>query len=274
MKLLLSVLLSLAFSSSVQADLQMLVKDASGRTSTFSSNGQKARIDDKKMQGYVIVDYSSRELFMIDAKRNQILRTSTEESDEGEAGTALSVSLKDKGGGQKIAGFLTRKYELIADGESCGHVYASKELLRNKDVRGIFEAMRGLQRFSRSLTSGLGDLLPLCQRAVMQMSEAIETRGAPLRVNDNKGKLVSVVQSIDTDKKLAGNHYDLPDGMAVVDMGEQMNQAMEQTQKMMENMPDMSEIMKQMQQGDGQMSEQMQQQMEQLKKMMEQLQQQ
>jgi hypothetical protein len=105
----------------------------------------------------------------------------------------------------------------------------------------------------------------------MQLADVIESSGAPLRVVDKAGKLLSEVLAIDTDKKFADNHYELPGGMTVVDMNEKMNQAAPQTRQMMENMPDLDEMMKQMQQGDGQMTEEMQQQM---KQMMEQLQQQ
>ena len=105
----------------------------------------------------------------------------------------------------------------------------------------------------------------------MQTADVIESSGAPLRTVDKKGKLISEVVGVDTDKKLADDHYELPAGMAVVDITEQMNQAAQQSQQMMENMPDMDELIKQMQQNDGQMSEEMQQQLQQ---MMEQLQQQ
>jgi hypothetical protein len=131
--------------------------------------------------------------------------------------------------------------------------------------------MRNMQQFSRRMMGGMSETLPVCQRANMQLADAIESSGAPLRVIDSGGKVLSEVLTVDTDKKIDSSHYELPGGMEVVDMSEKMNQSAQQNRQMMENMPDMDELMKQMQQGDGQMTEEMQQQ---LKQLMEQMQQQ
>ena len=273
MKRIVFTLVSIALFANATADVQMTVKDGFGSSSTFSSNGQLVRIDGQKMQGFIIIDYASGEFFMVDSKRNEIMKTSLGQVDAANGAAPLSVSLKDKGGGQKIAGYPTRKFELIADGERCGTVYTSSKLLQNNDVRAIFESMRNMQQFSRRMMGGMSEILPVCQRANMQSADVIESSGAPLRVVDKGGKLLSEVLTIDTDKKFAGNHYELPGDMDIVDMSEKMNQSAQQTRQMMENMPDKDELMQQMHQGDGQMTEEMQQQMKQLMEQMQQQQQ-
>lgn len=267
MKRTVFTLAALSLFANAFADVQVEVKDGSGGNSTFSSNGRLVRIDGDKMEGFIIVDFSSGEFFMVDLNRNEVMRTSLDQVVASNSVAPISISLKDKGGGQKIAGYLTRKHEMIANGEHCGSVYTSSELLQNKDVRAIFESMRNMQQFSSRMMGGMSEIIPLCQRAGMQTADVIESSGAPLRTVDKNGKLISEVVGVDTDKKYAADHYELPAGMAVVDMTEQMNQATQQSQQMMENMPDMDELIKQMQQNDGQVSEEMQQQM------MEQLQQ-
>lgn len=274
MKRIVFTLVSLALFANAIADVQTTVKDGFGSSSTFSSNGQLVRIDGNKIPGFIIIDFASGEFFMVDSSRNEIMKTSVGQIDTAGGAASLSVSLKDKGGGQKIAGYPTRKFEIIADGEPCGTVYASSKLLKNKDVRAIFESMRNMQQFSRRMMGGMSEILSVCQRANMQMADVIESAGAPLRVVDQGGKTLSEVLAVDTDKKFADNHYELPDGMEVVDISERMNQAAQQTRQMMENMPDMDELMQQMQQGDGQMTEEMQQQMKQLMEQMQQQQQQ
>jgi len=273
MKRIVFTLTALTLFVNAFADVQITVKDGSDGNSTFSSNGQLVRIDGKNMDGFIVIDYANGEFFMVDLKRNEIMKTSLGQIDATVGAAPLSVSLKDRGGGQKIAGHQTRKFEMIADGESCGTVYASSKLLKNKDVRAIFESMRNMQQFSRRLMGGMGEIMPVCQRANMQMADVIESSGAPLRVVDKDGNMLSEVLSVDTDKKFARNHYALPGDMEIVDMSEQMNQAAQQTRQMMENMPDMDELMQQMQQGGGQMTEEMQQQMKQLMEQMQQQQQ-
>ncbi len=253
------------------ADVKMTIKDGFGESSTFSSNGQLVRIEGQKIPGFIIIDYAKGEFFMVDSKRNQIAKISLGQVDAANDAATLSVSLEDKGGGPKLAGYLTRKFQLIANGERCGTVYASSKLLKDNNVRAIFESTRNMQQFSRGMMGGMSKNIPVCQRANMQLADVIESSGAPLRVVDQAGKLLSEVLAIDTHKKFAGNHYELPGGMKVVEASENMNRTAQQTRQMMENMPDVNEMMKQMQQGGGQISEEMQQQM---KQMMEQLQQQ
>lgn len=264
-------LVALTLFAHAAADVEMTIKDGFGDSSTFSSNGQLVRIEGQKIPGFIIIDYASGEFFMVDLKRNQIIKISLGRVNVANDTATLNVSLKDEGGGQKIAGYLTRKFQLIANGERCGTVYASSKLLKDKNVRAIFESTRNMQQFSRGMMGGMSENIPVCQRANMQLADVIESSGAPLRVVDKAGKLLSEVLAIDTHKKFASNHYELPGGMEVVEVSENMNRAARQTQKMMENMQDMDDMMKQMQQGDGQMNEEIQQQM---KQMLEQLQQQ
>jgi len=271
MKRIVFTLTALTLYVNAFADVQLTVKDGFGGNSTFSSNGQLVRIDGQKMDGFIVIDYAGGDFFMVDSKRGEVKQASLDQIDATHSAAPLSITLKDKGGGQKIAGYVTRKLEMIANGEHCGTVYASSKILQNKDVRAIFESMRSMQQFSRRMMGGMSRTMPVCQRANMQMADAIESSGAPLRLVDKDGKMLSEVLAVETDKKYAADHYALPAGMKVVDMTEQMNQATQQSQQMMNNMPDMDELMQQMQQGDGQMTEEMQQQM---KQMMEQLQQQ
>lgn len=267
-------LITLLFCNAAIADVQFEINDFSGQTSIVSSNGKQSRIDSAGMPGYAIVDHDSGEFMMVDTERKEILATTPGTDGVVVGGEAISVSLEDKGGGQKIAGYATRKYLFIANGESCGTIYGSRKLMQNDGVRAMLDAMRGMQNISRRMTAGLSGMLPLCQRASMHLSGVMDSAGVPMRVLDAGGKTLSEIVSVDIDKNLPADHYRLPAGMKKVDMTRKMNQAAEQ----MQNMPDMNQIMEQMQQGGAQMTpemqEQMQQQMDQLQNMLEQMQQQ
>lgn len=276
MSRLLVALTALVIGATASADVQIKMKGLHGSNSTISSDGRRARIEDDKMPGYVIVDYTAGQIMMVDPQRGEAMSTTIAQAEA--AGDDVQVSLRKQGGGPKIAGYGTRKYQLTANGKACGSVYTSKKLLDNGGVRAMFEAMRNMQRASRGMMGGFGGLLSDCQRASMQLSEVLDAAGAPLKIIDENGSVVSEVTRVDTDKKLPASHYRLPAGIKVVDMSERMNQAMQQGQQMMQQMPDMNELMQQMQGSGGEMSEemqqQMQQQMQQMQKMLEQLQQQ
>ena len=267
-------LMSLSIAGSAVADVQFEIRDFSGQTSIVSSNGNKSRIDNAAMPGYAIVDHGSGEFLMVDTQRNEVMVTTLRGNGVVVGGETISVSLKDKGGGQKIAGHETRKLRFIANGERCGTIYASRKLMQNDSVRAMFEAMRGMQNVSRSMTAGLSGMLPLCQRAQLHLSGLMDSAGVPMRVLDAGGKTLSEIVSVDTDKSLPADFYELPAGLTRIDMDAKMKQAAEQMQKM----PDMNQMMEQMQQGGAQMTpemqEQMQQQLQQLQQMLEQSQQQ
>ena len=142
----------------------------------------------------------------------------------------------------------------------------------------MFESMRTVQQKTREMIGGFGGLLSPCQQAGLQMTNSLAAIGAPMKVLDEQGQLMSEVLSVDTRKNLPGDYYDTPAGLKVVDLDETISGVKQQTQQIMENMPDINEIMEQMQQDGSGMSEEMQQQMQeqmdQMQKMLQQLQQQ
>jgi len=232
MKRIVFTLTALTLFVNAFADVQITVKDGFGGNSTFSSNGQLVRIDGQKMDGFIVIDYASGDFFMVDSKQGEVKQASLDQIDATQGAAPLSITIEDKGDGPKIAGYLTRKFEMIVSGEGCGTVYASSKLLQNRDVRAIFESMRNMQEFSSRIMGGMSGIMPVCQRANMQLADVIESSGAPLRVVNKGGKMLSEVLTVVTDKKYAADHYALPAGMKVVDMTEQMNQATQQTQQM------------------------------------------
>ena len=267
-------LAALSFAASASADVQFVMTDMTGQQSTLVSNGSKVRIDNEKMPGYGIIDTERGEYLMVDTERNEAYSASLRSDGETAAARPVSLSVKDKGGGKKIAGYLTRKYRFSADGENCGTIYASKKLMNDDQVRGVFEAFRAMQQTARRMTAGLAGMLTPCQRANLQLADKIDSIGVPLQVLGADGSTLSEVQSVDTDVQVAASRYEVPSGMNIVSMDAQMQQAAEA----MKNMPDMSEMMKQMQQSGGEMTpemqEQLQKQMEQMQEMLQQMQQQ
>jgi len=274
MNRLVFTLIALLLGNAAIADVQFEIRDFSGPTSTVSSNGDRSRIDNAGMPGFAIVDHSSGEFLIVDTERKEILATNLGNGGVVVGGESISVSLEDMGGGQKIAGYATRKFRFLANGENCGTIYGSRKLIQNDRVRAMLDAMRGMQTISRRMTAGLSSVLPLCQRASMHLSGIVDSAGMPMRVLDAGGKALSEIVAVDTDKSLPADFYQLPAGMKRVDMNARMNQAAEQ----MQNMPDMNQMMEQMQQGGAQMTpemqQQMQQQMEQLQNMLKQMEQQ
>jgi DNA replication protein DnaD len=137
-------------------------------------------------------------------------------------------------------------------------------------MQRMFAAMQGMHRITRSLVAGMTPMLTACQRATARMADLVDSSGFVMRIIDQQGRQVFDVSSVDTDKQMDADYYDLPSGMRIVDMNEKMKQVSKQGQQTLQQMPNMEQMMKQIQQSGGEMTPEMQQQLQQ---MMEQLQQ-
>jgi len=270
MKAVLYFLFALGVSGAAWADVQIKYLDITGTTGTMSSNGPKVRIDGGRTQGYMLVDSATGDFFLVDNERKEILRVAADEVRGTVEVGALNVGLKPRGGGEKVAGYKTGRYDLIANGELCGTLYGSSELIENGNIRRMFMAMQGLHKITRSLVAGMTPMLTACQRANARMADLVDSSGFVMRVIDEQGRKVFEVISVDTDKQVDAGYYDLPSDMKIVDMNEKMKQVSKQGQQMLQQVPNMEQMMKQTQQNGGAMTPEMRQQLQQ---MMEQLQQ-
>ena len=268
MKAILPCLLFCGLCNSAWADVQIKFKDVKGSTSTISSNGQKVRINDAQMSGYVLVDSASGEFFMVDPKRKEIIRATPVEIEGVEEDERLGISLKPRGGGEEIAGYGTGRFDLISNGIQCGILNGSSELMQNPDLQNMFKAMQGMHRMMRSLMAGMAGLLTECQRATSRLSDLVDTAGFVMRVVDDKGKLLFEVLSVDSSIKLADDYYALPADMTVVDMSEKVGQAMQKGQGIIQQMPDFNQIL----QNGGEINEETKQQMQLMMEQMQELQ--
>ena len=269
MKAILLCLLFLGLCNAARADVQIKFKNVKDSTSTISSNGHKVRINGAQMSGYVLVDSVSGEFFMVDPERKEIIRATPVEI---EADERLSVSLRPRGAGDKIAGYSTGRFDLISDGIQCGRVNGSSELVTNRDLQHMFKAMQGMHKMMRSLMAGMAGLLTECQRATSRLSDLVDTAGFVMRVVYDKGKLLFEVLSVDTSIKLADDYYAMPADMTVVNMNEKVEQALQKGQEIIQQAPDMDQMMQQFQQNGGEINEETKQQMQQMMEQMQQLQ--
>lgn len=253
------------------ADVQIKYIDISGATSTMISNGRKVRINGGQMPGYLLLDGGSDEYFMIDPKRNEAVRIAADEVGGMAEVGALSVGLMPRGGREKIAGYTTGRYDLLANGEFCGTIYGSSKLIQNPEMKRMFMAMQGMHKISQSMKARASRQLTECQRARTRLADLADTSGFVLRAIDDKGQQTFEVLSVDTGALIEQSEYDIPQGMRVVDLIETLKATPQQIQQMKQKKK-MEEMMEQIQQNDGQMTPEMQQQMRQMMEQMQQTQ--
>lgn len=257
-----------------EADTQITISDIQGGVSKISSNGERARMNSKGDPTYAIAVYQTGEFFVVNPERKEVMNMDMNAMPEPtatvEAGDQLAISLDKKGKGPKIAGYKTKEYVLKANGQNCGTIFGSKNLLKKKGVSELFEFMNRMRRQSMKMMGAFSGAADICEQAMQDVSLSFEKTGAPLRMLNAQGELESEVTKVKTEKSIDAAYYDIPADFAVVSVADQINAASQQNQQMMEqmgqNMPNMEELMQQMQSQGGEVPAEA---MEQLKKMQE-----
>lgn len=242
--------------TAAQSDLEIVIADQTQQVSTLSSNGKKARINNSQEPGYMLIDFKSSQIHMVDPQRKEaMIMSSNSQAASETTKNNVKIKLIKKKKGPKIAGYKTRQYNIQVNKKHCGTIYGSKKVLKKKGFKDIVEAMSQLQQQSANMMGKLGGLIDECELAQMQLSQFYTTTGAPMRLIDEQGVLESEVQSVNSKAKFSKAHYQIPADYKIVDMQQKMQQAQQQTeqamQQMNENMPDMNQLMQQMQSSEG-----------------------
>lgn len=225
MKPVLCLLFALGACSAAWADVQIEYKGVTGATSTMFSNGNKVRINRIQVPGYVLFDGVTEKFFIVDTKRKEVIRTSFHEIPGVAPDGTLNVSLKPRGSGGKIAGYSTGRFDLISNGMYCGTLNGSSKLIENREMKNMLQAMQSMHKLSQMWMAKVAGELSECQQASSQMTNLIGVSGFVVRYIDDQGKLMFEVLSVKFNEKVETNYYQVPPGMKVVDMNEQMEPA-------------------------------------------------
>ena len=225
MKTVLCLLFAFGACSAAWADVQIKYKDVTGATSTMHSNGDRVRINSNQMPGYVLFDGITDDFFIVDTKRKEVLRTSLQKIPGVAPDGTLNVSLKTRGSGDKIAGYSTGRFDLISNGLHCGTLNGSSRLIKNREMKSMLQAMQSMHKLSRMRMARVVGELSECQQANSQMTNLIDESGFVMRYIDDQGKLMFEVLSVKFDKEVTTNYYQVPSGMKVIDINEQMEQS-------------------------------------------------
>ena len=252
---------------------------------TVLTDGKKARMisggDD-----YVIVDYASSSVKIVDTKKRQVMSLDVDDLPKGSTPKKIHTAVKNLGSGPVIAGYKTQKFNYTVNGQSCGVIYGSKLVYQLKGIKKLLDAMNTIAERQQAIMGGFAGMIDDCTLANMEMINHAATTGVPMRTI-NKNKVDSEIKSIKLDVALPADTFTIPASYKVVTMKEEMQglekdvakvqQQMQQYQPQMQEMmrqhePQMQEVMRQMQQS-GQMSPEMMEQMRQAQEMMTQYQQ-
>ena len=119
--------------------------DSNQETSTFFSNGKKARINIHGKSDYMIVDFASKAIYAVRPDERQIINLN-------QAAPAISsnkppevkLAFTPAGNGPVIAGYTTKSYRYSANGEACGTIHASKAAMDGTSIGSMYDVMNDM----------------------------------------------------------------------------------------------------------------------------------
>ncbi len=245
MRLLLTTVL-VTFSLTVFGGTVIKGKDTAGGASEISIDGERARFHGaKENDGYLLADFKTQKFHMVVPSERIVVEFSPgrKKTDKPKA----DVALEEIGEGPKVAGYATRKYELIADGKSCGFVLLSEQMTKIKDVDKLLSATAGLNPeafMPKEMLQAFQGMNDPCVMAETELAEKHFAKlGFPMKSLDSEGKTRREVVSVEENVELEPELFELPEGYTRTTV-KQMMEGMRK--EMMEHSEQINEMMKEM----------------------------
>ena len=222
---------------SAQAATLVEVKHAEGLSRLYRE-GPAARLELPAERGFVLMDSSKQTLFVVMPGQRMALDLSdTLASGAAAAGNPVNASFSKEGGGPTIAGYRTYRYGYSVQGTRCGTVFASREALDHAGMQDLFAMMERMAGQAQAVASAFTSSTDPCQQADHRLGEKVQGIGAPMRVLDPAGTVVSEITRIDRNASLPADAFSIPAGYQVQNAGQ-----------MLKLLPGVQQLMQQIQQ--------------------------
>lgn len=166
--------------------------------------------------GYLLFDVGANKRYMVSDEQKQVMEMPNTDAAEfsammsqlGAKRTPAQINIERLGDGPTIAGYATEHYVVTADGQKCSDEYLSKELLGNKDVKELVQAMDGANE--REDTRSIASLGPCMVQAPRALAKEYDRLGLPLRTVDAQGETTVEVVSIKVDVSAPKGAFRVP----------------------------------------------------------------
>lgn len=234
------------------AAVKIVSRDQSGETSIIYTEGNQARIETGKKDGYLVLDVAKKTLKLVIHQQRAILdvsdifsRLSTQ--DYNRDGEFIDTYISSRGLGPSIAGYETEEYELRANDRPCGTALVSVRAINETGFKKFFNVMNKLGEHMQSKMSGViapVQSLSLCDKAEVKLSNKLLDIGFPLRFSNTANHTSNEVIQIDKKAVLPANAFNVPADYKLTTPEQLLSGAMKQLKnlqpemlKMMKNLP-------------------------------------
>jgi hypothetical protein len=187
-------------------------------------------------RGFVLIDTDRQTLFVVMPDQRMALDMSdTLKTDARDSGNPVNASFSKEGGGPTIAGYRTYRYGYTVGETRCGTVFASREALDHAGMQDLFAMMERMAGQAQAVMRAFSPGTDPCQQADRKLGTKVQSVGAPMRVLDAGGTLVSEITRIDRSAELPADAFAIPAGYRVQDAA-QMLQLLPGVQQLLQQM--------------------------------------
>jgi hypothetical protein len=188
---------------------------------TTKANNSKANAGPP---GEMLLDIKHRKMYIIDHKtKSLVIMDGPPNAGQGQPqASRAKISIERKGRGPKVAGFSTEGYLFSANGRECYTLYASKDVMRYKQVVNYYKAMMDVS----SHDDQSGNACDAADIAIDKMD--IQKYGLPIRMLDKDGNAKFEIKEISQGKNPPKNYLRKPAGYKERSMMQVMQQMMQQ----------------------------------------------
>jgi len=234
--------------SPIMAGTIVTLKSDDGN-STIMTDGKYAKMTTGE-GSYIIVDYKTNAVKIVDAKRKEVMLLRVEDLPKGGRPPKVSLSIKNLGAGPAIAGYQTKKFDYKVNGKSCGIIYGSIDAYQLEGVKALFHAMQTIAKRQQAMMGGFAGMIDDCTLGDIKMSDHVNTIGVPMRTEKN-GKIDSEIVKIQKNTSLPNNAFSIPSSYKTKTVSGEIKKAQQSMgdmqQQMQKYQPQIQQMMKQMQ---------------------------
>lgn len=263
--IIVTLIISSVITSICHAGVLIQTRDAQNKVTTIRIEGNRARIDMQRNDGYVVIDVAQKIMNVVSHHDRTIIDLS-EFLQNTAASTAptkyIDTYTKTMGLGPRVLGYETEQYALYANNNYCGSLFVSVNAIRDTGVNKFIDAFANMERNMDAKMAALtgmniNDTVEPCEEAKRKAILRARNMGFPLKSIDRNKRLDSEVIKINKNVNIPANTFGIPANYKMATPSSMMNGAMKDMQRAQ---PQMREMMKNM---TPEMRRMMQQQMQQ-----------
>jgi hypothetical protein len=187
--------------------------EAPGMATRLMMDDRFARVDNAADGTYLLHDRRSKQSYLVLPATKQVMKL-----EDSASKNDVNIRLvAKKPSDARIFGYPTQRYQLFANQQYCGEVFASTQAMKHLAVETMLDSVARLVDQQMHAMGPYIAIIDSCTQASMRVLDHVGSIGMPLRLHDARGALLSDIVNIDTQAELEEGMLAYPSEYTLVD---------------------------------------------------------